>query len=367
MKNFRALIIDFVLFLGVLSAGLLAVEITLAFLGLPHFYKAHTNPIQFRMFRDSDGYVSEPSVDIQFVYDGDPRGYFGPGNKIDHRTNLLGFRGKEFQFDKPERVFRMAFLGDSFTFGEGVKFEDTYPEQVAGLLTREYAPRGITFESYNFGVGGYNTAQELFLLNNIVLEAQPDLIVLGFTLNDAEPKLFTFDPVTRVQKKRPREGLTLEGESERRPPQTFWFRSRLIQWVWQTLSRQKSSKKTVNYYRDLYRPGAPAWEETKTSLRQLLRVCESRRIHCYVICFPLLHQLNSEYPFKNIHALIRSEVLAEPSPFIHFLDLYDSFKGKKDTALWVHPTDQHPNEIGHAIAAQALFESISKTPGLIPQ
>ena len=94
-------------------------------------------------------------------------------------------------------------------------------------------------------------------------------------------------------------------------------------------------------------------------------LCEENHIHCYGVCFPTIYQLNSNYPFKNIHALIRKEVLAKPSPWIHFVDLYDAFKGEKDADLWVHPTDHHPNEIGHAIAAQVLAESISKTPGLL--
>ena len=37
-----------------------------------------------------------------------------------------------------------------------------------------------------------------------------------------------------------------------------------------------------------------------------------------------------------------------------FLDLLPAFTGKSGPILWVHPTDQHPNEKAHAIAARQL-------------
>lgn len=221
------------------------------------------------------------------------------------------FRGNEFILDKPSGVFRIAFLGDSFTFGEGVKFEDTYPEKVSQLLNQKYdAGSGKVFESYNFGVSACNTFQELFLLKHIVMSTRPDMVVIGYTLNDAEPTRYRAIPAV---------GLS------------------------------------------------PWWEATRVSLRELIQVCEEARIPCFIICFPLLQQLNSTYPFQDIHVRIRQEVRPEVRQFTHFIDLFDYFKGRNAADLQVHPTDQHPNEIGHAIAGQALFEGISKTPGLMPQ
>jgi hypothetical protein len=39
-------------------------------------------------------------------------------------------------------------------------------------------------------------------------------------------------------------------------------------------------------------------------------------------------------------------------------------KGKDARNLWVHPTDQHPNETVHRIAAEALVEQITRDPVL---
>ena len=87
-------------------------------------------------------YVNAFSEKIRFVYDGNPRAYFGKDNEIDHVTNSSGFRGKEFSFSKPKDTFRIAFIGDSFTFGEGVRLEDTYVEKVSAILSEKFKNPG---------------------------------------------------------------------------------------------------------------------------------------------------------------------------------------------------------------------------------
>ena len=88
--HLRLLFATLVLFLG-------AAEAVLWLLGLPEKHRPHSHPPQFWAFPDTDYlYLNLPSSRIRFVYDGDPRGYFGPGKQVDHHTNSLGFRGGEF-------------------------------------------------------------------------------------------------------------------------------------------------------------------------------------------------------------------------------------------------------------------------------
>lgn len=137
--------------------GVLCIEILLVVFDKPHFYRRHSAPAQFAFLNKDDKdiiYFNIPSQRIRFIFDGNPRGYFGKDNEIDHITNSRGFRGKDFSIYKPEDTFRIAFLGDSFTFGEGVRFSDTYPELVSFILEQKYKSPSVHFESYNFGVGG---------------------------------------------------------------------------------------------------------------------------------------------------------------------------------------------------------------------
>src|SRR5947207_2436858 len=126
------------LLIASLAVALLLVEAMLAMLGLPQFYKPHSLAKQFNIIwtdqkNNVPFYVNARSGRIRFYYDENPRGYFGSENEVDHTVNSMGFRGKEFPLEarnkvwtgeKGQGVFRLVFLGDSWTFGEGVKDGD---------------------------------------------------------------------------------------------------------------------------------------------------------------------------------------------------------------------------------------------------
>lgn len=343
------------------ALGLLVAEGVLRVSGYPRFYKAHSSPPQFAFIPTSPTnfiYVNTPSSSIRFVYDGNPRGYFGEINEVDHVINAAGFRGPDFTKTKPPRTLRIAFLGDSFTFGEGVRFEDTYSERTAAILSARLAAQGATCESYNFGVGGYNTDQELYALRNFALLTDPDVVVIGYTLNDPEPVLFGFDPVQGVPVRRARERDIPEGLGDALPPETILYRSRVAQFLWQKHVKRTLTLQTVTYYRDLFAADNPGWQESRQALRAIVATCQSRRIPCIVLIFPILYQLNDRYPFMDMHRMIEREVLLAGGTSI---DLFPLLKGRPAAALWVHPTDPHPNEIVHAIAAEALAARIAKT------
>ena len=98
-------------------------------------------------------------------------------------TNSLGFRDtREYSLSKPTGTFRVIVLGDSVTFGHGALFETTYPYLLEQRL-REWRP-DVRWEVWNLGVPGYNTAQELAYLNQVGASYAPDLVIVGFFLND---------------------------------------------------------------------------------------------------------------------------------------------------------------------------------------
>lgn len=354
-----------VVLLGLL-AGLGLAEGALRVIGMPKFYRAHTLPAQpqFSMV-GIDGrtlfYTNTPSADITFVYDGNPRGYFDADNAVHQHTNSLGFRGAEFVTAKDSNAYRLVFLGDSFTFGEGVKDEDVYPQQLARLLGAQFPAR--RFESYNFGVGGYNTSQSLYVLKKLALQFKPDAVVLGYTLNDAEPALFSADSSGNTVSRRAREASVFEGMSELPPPHSAVFRLRLVQLAWQVMGRRFATAQTITYYNQLYRDENPAWRETRSALQEFTRVCTASRIHCYVVIFPQLFRLGDDYPFSRPSILVQNELRSAVPEAVTILDLFPALKGRKDADLWVHPTDPHPNEIVHQLVADQLLAAMAARIG----
>src|SRR5919204_1755243 len=97
--------------------------------------------------------------------------------------NSQGFRTAEFGAKAPG-VERIACVGDSWTFGMPVNQEETYPSRVAALLRAAYPDRH--YEVLNFGILGYSSFQGLQLMKRRVLDLDPDVVAIGFGMNDSE-------------------------------------------------------------------------------------------------------------------------------------------------------------------------------------
>ncbi len=105
-------------------------------------------------------------------------------NPVLVRINSDGFRDREFSKIKPENVFRIVFLGDSFTFGWGVELNDSLPKQLESLLNKR--DDRVIYEVLNFGVPGMNTWEEVEMFKNKGLRYDPDIVIVGFVTNDVE-------------------------------------------------------------------------------------------------------------------------------------------------------------------------------------
>jgi hypothetical protein len=95
--------------------------------------------------------------------------------------NAEGFRGENFREDKPEGVYRIITLGDSWTFGTGVGQFQTYPALLEAELNR--LDRHKTYEVYNLSVPGYSSYHGALLIRP-ALDLNPDLIIIGYAMNE---------------------------------------------------------------------------------------------------------------------------------------------------------------------------------------
>lgn len=349
------------LVLGV-ALGLAGVELALRALGLPRFHSAKRSPSQFVFLpelvaKGDPFYVNTPSTELVFHYDSDPRGYFGPEGVVVHRTNEHGFRGPAFG-DKREGVPRIAFLGDSFTFGEGVRFEDTFPEVTARALG---AALGREVEAYNFGVGGHNTTQSLQVYQRIARSARADTVVLGYVLNDAEPPLYEVVAGRATPLRRPREESVEEGLDDARPPDRWPWHLHLAQLLWKRRAAAARTERTTEHYRALFGPGSAGWEESRRALTELCREVRADGARAWVVVFPILVDLGPDYPFRHAHELVAT---AAREAGAEVLDLLPAVAGRDATELWVHPTDQHPNEIADRIFGEALARALLEAGAL---
>jgi lysophospholipase L1-like esterase len=91
-------------------------------------------------------------------------------------SNALGFRGKEIEVPKPAGTYRIVCLGGSTTEGIGVSNEDTYPAQLERALAG-HDVGGRRIEVVNAGFAGFGSQDLYYVLRNLVLPLEPDLLV----------------------------------------------------------------------------------------------------------------------------------------------------------------------------------------------
>jgi lysophospholipase L1-like esterase len=89
-----------------------------------------------------------------------------------------------YSLKKPADTFRIAFVGDSVVYGYGIVNEDTVSKQLEVLLNHNRRLKK-KFEVINFGVPGYGTEQEVEWYLKKVKPFSPDLVIIGYCLNDS--------------------------------------------------------------------------------------------------------------------------------------------------------------------------------------
>jgi hypothetical protein len=85
--------------------------------------------------------------------------------------------------------YRIALVGDSYTFGMDVTYEQSWARQLERAL-------GPEFQVLDFGIDGYGVDQSYLRYVRDVRPWHPDVAVLGFAGHDLERTLSVYVPVT---------------------------------------------------------------------------------------------------------------------------------------------------------------------------
>ena len=246
--------------------------------------------------------------------------------------NSHGLRDREYSRSKPPDVYRIVMLGDSTTLGWGVPAAHTVPKILEAELNKSPVPGYGRFEVLNAGVGNYDTVQEVAHYLAYDRAFHPDLVILQYFINDAEPV--------------PREASP-------------WLlgRSYLLAYAISRLDaamRLTGARPTwKQYYAGLYEDGRPGLEAAKQALETLAARTRADRTALLVTILPELRELDDGYPFAAQHQKIKDVLAAHQVPVI---DLIEGLRGHgPESSLWVTPDDPHPNAKANAlVAAQVL-------------
>jgi lysophospholipase L1-like esterase len=242
----------------------------------------------------------------------------------------------------PAGRIRVAVVGDSFTEGQGVQESQTLPAQLQRLLERAEPGR---WEVRNCGRRGTDFPRLEAVFKDALEAYQPHVVLYAMVLNDAAR-----DDAFEARQRYVNDLILLNMNSrdEPVPPHPV----RLYEFFDRRLETYRISRATVEWYREMYGPGnARGWADTQAALRRLHQAIATQGAQMLVVTWPLLVDLDGDYPFTRVHGTLRDFFLQAG---IHHLDLLDALRGRRNRDLWVHDLDHHPNEVALGVAASRI-------------
>jgi len=257
---------------------------------------------------------------------------------VDVAINSLKLRDQERTYARTDGARRILMLGDSITFGWGVRVEETFSSR----LQARFAQEGIPVEVINTGVGNYNTSMEVGYFLAEGQKFHPDVVVLNYFINDAErTPSYDVSPL------------------ERASAAYAYLKSRLD--IASRMAGASERKSWEDYYHDLYRSDSPmsGWKEARQSIMELSRFCRERGILLVIAHLPEIRRLDP-YPFQAESDLLR-DVATEANA--RFLDLLPALRSEEPPRLWVTPPDPHHNGVAHGRMADAMYEPLRELLG----
>jgi hypothetical protein len=259
--------------------------------------------------------------------------------------NSAHYRDVEHTKAKPKGTHRAVFVGDSFTYGAGVLFDDTYAQRIARTMSVD---RGENWEAVVLAVPGIATPEEAEIVRKEAFTYEPDMLFLGFVLNDAEIK-------GAGEEQRAQDWVERMGAEGGGP--SFWRRSALLSLVADRIHATRENRARIANYLASYRDDSPGYQAVVKGLTEIAALAHEHQVPLVIAVFPLFgNPLDQSYPFESIHKKL--EALCRPLGVI-YVDLLPYYRGLDWRLLVVEGgADEHPNEVAHRIAAEALLRVV---------
>jgi lysophospholipase L1-like esterase len=254
----------------------------------------------------------------------------------------IGLRDREYDAAPAAGVTRIACIGDSFIYGQGVSVEGTVPRQMEGLL-------GSAYEVVNAGRVAVDLHREAEFMQQIVPGLQCSRAIVVFIPNDVQ-----LSAKLTLDQDYINDLINIRDRYVAKRAADAWYAgpSRVLRLVGSAIDARVVSRKTIQWYRDMYDPAinGPALNQLRADLQ---RIAATPNCRVAVVVYPLMVGLEKEYPLQETHNRVARMAREAGLPL---LDLAPVFKGIKTESLQVHPTDHHPNGKAHAIAAKAIVD-----------
>ena len=206
------------------------------------------------------------------------------------QINRLGFREREINPIRPEDVYRIAVIGDSLTYGQGIEENKRF----TNLLEQYLNKSGMNgrYEILNFGRPGTETVDHIIILKEFVIDIQPNFVLLQWYVNDAEghnkdgrPWFHRLIPSDMIV------GFLHDHFA------LFY----LLNQQWHKIQPKFDLGSGYNYTEYMIKrfknPNSKDSREARKALQEFIELCERNRIPVGIVIFPeLTEDLLASYP-----------------------------------------------------------------------
>ena len=211
--------------------------------------------------------------------------------------------------------------------------------------------RSEPWETVCLAKPGMNTVEQAAQLAEEGLAYGPDVVIVGYCLNDSEDQ-----DAAELRRARDWEQLraTRQQRGDTRP---LLERSALYRLVGSRVQATLETRRRIANYRSQYADEYSGWKAGRDALADMGARCRERRVPLLVVVFPLFgNALDERYPFAALHEKIDR---AATDAGARLVELLPAYRGVRPDLLVVDgANDEHPNEVAHRIAANVIVSAL---------
>lgn len=256
------------------------------------------------------------------------------------KLNSLYCRDKEWAEGRQPGLRRIAFVGDSFTYGWGINdARDRFTDIIQARFDAQ-APGKV--EVMNVAWSGWGTGDHINAVHDMIQDYAVDEIVLCHLPNDIDsllPVTPEFDP--------------------KLPPKSRYINidnSYLVNYLYHRVFA-RFTRSVVSYW-DWLADGyadATLWTRQEYQFEKILEQCRLNKVRLHVVLLPFLKTTGQRYDAAAVHSKVRAYF---ESRGIEVVDLFPTIANKDSKILVVNSHDPHPNEAANRLFADAIWNGL---------
>ena len=273
---------------------------------------------------------------------------------VEIRTNSFGFRGKEPPIIRGKTVM---ILGDSTTFGYGVKEEDTFSARLESHFNSCTSPLKSEIYFVNTGHSGFNLKNYYEMLEEYGRIFKPDVVLIGVMGNDFTVEQLTYTINDGV-------GVTRGSIWDKYHIPSIFIRGLRQSAIYITVGnfiKSQPNRDKATFKKDISDLESEKVNSTEKILNDFFSYSKKYDIPLFIFYLPTRSEFeNNSHVHGEFIRLLKA--VSQDGNNIYFLDLLDEMSdySKKTKLIFSKQDSVHPNSLGHQIIAEKIKPKIQK-------